>query len=45
MDSLSARDEEYRRIMTLASMELLERIRAEREGRTAHTTQLVMKLS
>ena len=45
MDSLSFRDQQYRAAMQKGSDQLLERIRAEREGRTAHTTQLVMRLS
>ena len=30
--------------MEAASLEFVERIRAEREGRTAHSAQLVMRL-
>ena len=43
-DNLSARDDEYRRMMQSASMEFVERIRAAREGRTAHTAQYVLGL-
>lgn len=44
MDSLSFRDQQYRAAMQKGSNELLERIRAEREGRVAHTAQMVMRL-
>ena len=43
-DNLSARDAEYRSMMQSASMEFVERIRAEREGRTAGTAQYVLGL-
>ena len=43
-DNLSARDAEYRRVMETASGRLVERIRAEREGRTAGTGQYVLGL-
>jgi hypothetical protein len=44
MDSLTARDIEHRRAWEAASAEFVERIRAEREGRTAHTAQYVLGL-
>ena len=44
MDGLSFQDQQYRAAMQKSSDELLERIRAEREGRVAHTAQLVMRL-
>ena len=43
-DNLSAMDAAYRNMMQAASMEFVERIRAEREGRTAGTAQYVLGL-
>lgn len=43
-DALSAADDAHRKAWEAASVEFVERIRAEREHRTAHTAQLVLGL-